>query len=340
LHGQYSYIQDKLHQKHHKREALLLESKSQLISQVIEKGIFGSNGTSCNLSELFQSLGLAYEKGSVRYLDSLVHSTPLDLGNFNIKPDAKKVPLTFIREQGKVLRLLVGSSSKNESLYASSYFLPIVFKGLYPQLAKEDRKTFETHSLHAYWKAIERMNQPFEKSPKDYLHFLNHQGFFISDGDGDMYLQAIYNETDTKIPLDEKTKIYLNSLPEKDTLFKNQHTHISLLKHNGRDTLENLWAAYLIQHEFYTKAAYLIVYNGIRPNLAPEIMEYHMKRGLKKIILQVAQKQIDYKKRQLLIASAYRIGSLLDAHNGRNELAFNPFKDELTDYTKSKEQYL
>lgn len=340
LNDQYAGIQNKLVQKHHKRETQLLESQSQLISKVIEQCVFGLNLTTDTRGELFQSLGLAYENGSVRYLDSSVHSIPFDMGNFNTRPNEMKFPSAFIREHEKVLRLLVGANPKSESLYARSYFLPMVFKGLYSQMAKEDKKTFESHALYAYWKTIERMNQSFEKSPKDYLHFLNHQGLHVSEIDGDMYLHAIYGETDATIPLDQKTKAYLNSLPDKNIVFKNQHTHISLLKRNGRDSLEHLWTGYLIQNEYYKKAAYLIIFKGIRPNLAPEIMEFHMQKGLKKVILEVAQDQNNYKNRKLILASAYTIGSLLGSQKGRNELEFNPFKDELTDYSKFNKQGL
>lgn len=53
---------------------------------------------------------------------------------------------------------------------------------------------------------------------------------------------------------------------------------------HGRDNLRNLWSGYLMERGQYKKAAYLLVMEGVRPNLPLQVLEHHMENGLRKVL--------------------------------------------------------
>lgn len=75
----------------------------------------------------------------------------------------------------------------------------------------------------------------------------------------------------------------------------------------------------------------MIANDEVRPNLAPEILKFHMENGIRKKIA-AANKNVNAKHAWILRRSVYAFRSLLGKSNYHVKEVFNGFRDELTDY--------
>ena len=130
------------------------------------------------------------------------------------------------------------------------------------------------------------------------------------------------------------------SIKNLDTVLNHQSKTISNIMDKGSGELKNLWLSYLIEKELYRKAAFMMVYDKLRPNLDKDIMEYHLGKGLRERLLEVSKQKLNSQQATLLRRSAYAFSSLLGDGRYKEQEVFNGFKDELTDYSKRNGIYL
>lgn len=232
--------------------------------------------------------------------------------------------------------MLAGDEKNQDTdLNATSFFLPLLLPNLYETMNDEYRKRFEIASLQAYLKAAERFHIDYEKSPLDYIKLFNAKGFYIEQKDDKLHLGSIYSKHQVGIPLAPKTQAYLRSIDNLDKVLLQQEKTIESIMKSGRGELGNLWLSYLIERKLYVKAAYVMVHEGLRPNLAAEPMEHHLGNGLRQKILEVSEQRMSHRQAAILRKGVYAFSALLGGNNKEEEM-FNGFKDELTDYGKFK----
>ncbi len=176
------------------------------------------------------------------------------------------------------------------------------------------------------------MHIPFEKSAKDYIRLFNKKGFYFVRRDENLFLHSIYSKFPGGIPLSPKTGTYLSTLKGLDTILNGQRAVLDNITNQGQGHLKNLWVSYLIEKQLYDKAAFMIVNDGVRPNLSQEILKFHMDNGLREKIVVTTNQKVNAKHARFLRSSVYAFSSLLGKSNYREEGVFNGFRDELTDY--------
>ena len=147
---------------------------------------------------------------------------------------------------------------------------------------------------------------------------------------------SIYSKDPAGIPLLTKTQAYLTSIDNLGSVLYEQEKRIESITEKGEGELVNLWLSYLIERKLYGKAAYVMVHEGIRPNLAAEPLEHHLENGLRQKILEVSERKIGNQQAAILRKSVYAFSSLLGGSRYKEEEVFNGFKDELTDFSKFK----
>ncbi|SDN11214.1 relaxase/mobilization nuclease domain-containing protein [Kriegella aquimaris] len=335
---QFNTVKDKLYDTESHKEEKELNAKAELIKKAIGEQLFEAPQQQKVLFELIHSLGTDYDRGILRYTNSYKHQIKLNLGHIPL-PDQIDFYASpgFIKENEKVLDGLLNDRTENEiDLRPSAMFLPLMFPNLYKAMAAPYRQKFEMLSLKSYHKYAERMQVSFEKSPRDYIAFFNAKGFYFERNEEKLCIGSIYSKYAEKVPLSPKTQAYLESSTDLDQVLDKQAETLKDIETSGRDNLKSLWCGHLIERGQYKKAAYLLVLDGVRPNLPLEILEYHMQNGLKETLGIVSQKQVDKKQARLLRQGVYALGNLLGSNSFREEELFNGFKDEFTDFTKYK----
>jgi len=338
LHNQFDGTKDNLYTTESIREERELKSKTNLIEQAINNGLFGTPKQKETLFELLKSLGTKYENGTISYTNSYRYGLKLDLGNI---PIPKKMEFYaskgFIQENEKVLDGLLNNRGEKEiGPSPTAIFVPLMFPKVYDAMVPKYRQRFERLSLKVYHNYAQRMQVSFEKSQTDYIKFFNAKGFYFERMEGRFFISSIYSKYPVSVPLTPKTQSYLESSKDLSKTLENQTTILKDIRTKGRDGLKNLWSTYLIERGQYKKAAYLFVLDGIRPNLPLELLERHMDNGLREALNNVANTQMDRKQAQLLRNGVYALGNLLGNQRPKPEEAFNGFKDELTNYSKYK----
>ena len=331
-----------LHSAEVKKEIEVLNNKVQLIKDVLHNSIFDPLKKDELLFELIQSVGTKYSKGRISFINSNVHHIELELGKMMLPESTTPYVSTgFIKENSKVLEYLLGIKEVDEkSIRANAMFLPMIFPKLYEGMRPDCRKKYEETAIRAYQKTAEKFHSQFEKSPLDYITMLISKGFYFEQIEDKMYIHSIYGKQESAVILSKKTQAYLKCVPNLKIELQNQYEVINKLRSLGNDKLQNLWASYLIERGLYDKAAFLIVYDGIRPNLSSEAIEYHMNNGLKDKILVISKQKIDNQHRKFLRKSVYAFSSLMGNRNTKEEEMFNGFKDELTDYSRYKKVFV
>ena len=174
----------------------------------------------------------------------------------------------------------------------------------------------------------------YEKSPADYIKLFNAKGFYFERKENAIHIGSIYSKSSVTIPLAKKTQSYLNSIKNVDSLLTQQNKIIGQIQDNAQGQLKNLWVTHLVELNLYDKATYMMVYDGVHPNLHHEVMEHHLDEGLREKILEVSNQKINRELAAVLRKSAYAFSSILGGKDFVEEEAFNGFKDELTDYSK------
>ena len=320
------------------KEIRTLESRAGIIKKIVESKVFDSNGNKCIPFHLVQSLGLKYGGGKVSYRNSDAHSVKMPIENFrHPEMDTSYISTGCIGQNEKVLKMLTGEEGyRDNDLNATSFFLPLLLPVLYNAMNDEYRKRFEAAGLKAYIKTAERFHIDYEKSPLDYIRLFNAKGFYVEQKEGKLHMGSIYSKHPAGIPLPTKTQAYLKSMDNLDSVLFEQEKRIESITEKGEGELVNLWLSYLIERKLYGKAAYVMVHEGIRPNLAAEPLEHHLENGLRQKILEVSERKIGNRQAAILRKSVYAFSSLLGGSRYKEEEVFNGFKDELTDFSKFK----
>jgi len=342
IQSEYEQAKHTIYVTESKKEQEVLDQKAVLIEKVLNKGIFDVKSDKGILFELLQSLGVKYVRGHLAYLNSNRHQSPLVLSNFVLPETSNSYVSTgFISQNEKVLHALIDDVPFNKTdINGSSFFLPIIFPKLYGTMSDKNRQTFEELSLRAFRETVEKLHIPFEKSAKDYIRLFNAKGFYFLRKENSLFLHSIYSKFPVGVPLVPKTEKYLFALKGLDTILNGQRAILDKITSQGQGNLKNLWVSYLVEKQLYDKAAFMIVNDGIRPNLPLEILEFHMGNGLRGKIAVAANQKINAKHARLLRRSVYAFSSLLGKSNYHEEAVFNGFKDELTDYGKYKSNFI
>lgn len=325
-----------------KREIKGLEDKVELVKKVLEREVFDCDKNKDVTFNLLQSLGLKYGNGSVSYFNSNQYSLPIDLGRIRLPAyNNSYISTGIINQNQKILEILTDQEkTKDNNLNSTSFFLPLMLPELYDALAKGYRKRFEEQSLKAYLKTAERSHIQFEKSPLDYIKLFNAKGFYFGRKDGKIHISSHYSKFPVSIRLAAKTQAYLNSIKDLEITLGKQNKIIDSIKEDGRGQLENLWVTNMIERGLYGKAVFMLVHEGISPNLSHDVMEYHLENGLRDKILEVSKQKINAQQASVLRKSVYALSSLLGESGYKAREVYNGFKDEMTDYSKYKGIFL
>jgi len=325
-----------------RKEKEVLHQKSILIENVLGRFIFDVKSEKAVVFDLLQSLGVKYVRGNIAYLNSNTHQVPLAISNFVLPETADSYISTgFINQNERVLDALVKDLSVKEAgINGNSFFLPVVFPRLYKAMSDGHRAKFEKLSLKAYQTVAEKQHAPFEKSAKDYIRLFNQKGFYFVRTNKNIFLYSIYSKCHDGIRLHPKTELYVSALKDLDSVLNGQRAILDTITSQGRGHLKNLWVSYLIEKQFYDKAAFMLATDDVLPNLAPEVLKFHMDNGLREKTVAAAHKKVNVRHARLLRRSVYAFSSLLGKSNYHEEEVFNGFRDELTDYGKFRSAYI
>ncbi|MBU2907571.1 relaxase/mobilization nuclease domain-containing protein [Arenibacter algicola] len=325
-----------------KKELKILENRVSIIKKVLEANVFDISGSKSTLFYLLQGLGLKYSNGAISYINSDVHSVKMFLDNYYI-PNENEAYISFgcINQNERVLEMLMEEKrARAADLNATAFFLPMLLPQLYGSMRSDYGKWYEEHSLKAYLHKTERLHWHYEKSAIDYIKLFNAKGFNFKLIGNDISITSIYSKHGVSIPLALKTQAYLKSIKNLDQVLNEQSKTISNILDEGRGQLKNLWLSYLIEKELYGKAAFMMVYDKLRPNLDMDVMEYHFEKGLRERLLQVSKRKLNAQQTTTLRRSAFVFSTFLGNRPYKDEEVFNGFKDEFTDYSKRKGIYL
>ncbi len=331
-------IQQRIHETETRREKEALQGKFDLIGDIVRKGVFDVGTTDGSVRHLFQALGVRYQNNKLLFADSDKYSVPVPLGHLSLPKNMEEHVLDgFVRQNHLMMEMLIKQEADNKSKQtAISFFLPMVFPGLFERMNTDYKQRYESLALGAYLKHAERMHASFEKSSKDYITFFNAKGFYFEKGENGFIVKSIYTGINSSYPIPKRTSLYLSSIPDLGTTLKQQHLVLENLIKTRRNNLKNLWAGHLMELGQYDRVAYMLTDESAYPNLYPEIVRYHMDKGLRKTIQERTTKKSAIQQNRLLRKGVHAIGSLLDKPTGNQEEGYNGFKDELTDYSKRK----
>ena len=335
----YPEVRDELYERETKREEETLKNKFRLIGKVLEKQIFNVGMKEGSVRHLFQSLGVRYHNNKLLFADSDKHSLPARIGKLDFPKNMEEyVSKSFVRQNHLMLEMLTEQNPENRTKpTASAIFLPMVFPWLFERMSNDCKQQFDTIALEVYLKYAEQMQAPFEKSPKDYIAFFNSKGFYFERTEKGFEVKSVYTDNKASHSLSKRTCRYLASIPNLTSVLQEQDKVVNSLVEDGRDNLKNLWASYLTEKGLYGRVAYLATEEKIEPNLHKEIVQHHMENGLQKAIREAVTKKSTMEHNRVLRKGAHATNSLL-ARTGKEEEAYNGFRDELTDWSKNKKR--
>ncbi|MFS4416031.1 relaxase/mobilization nuclease domain-containing protein [Maribacter sp. 2307ULW6-5] len=331
-------VRERLYELESKKEKQTLESKFELIGKILEKDVFDVGTKQGSVRLLFQALGVRYHDNKLSFTLSNKHTVPVPLGHLPFPERMEQyVSAGFVRQNHLILEMLSEQSSENSpKMTASAIFLPMIFPKLYDRMNPDYKKHYESVALGSYVKNAERMHAPFEKSPKDYIALFNAKGFYFVKGEKGFEVKSIYTDNRTSCPLPKRTSQYLSSMPDLNKALKEQQPVINGLVEEGRNNHKNLWAGHLMERGLYDKVAFLLTAEKVYPNLHREMVQHHMDNGLRESMNLASVRQTNIQQNRLLRKGAYAVSSLMGGSGKKTEEVYNGFKDEFTDFTKSK----
>ncbi len=338
LENTFPIVREKLLELETKREKAALQDKFNLIGKVLKNKIFNVGTEQGSVRLLFQALGIKYCYDQLSYTNSDRHTIPVKLGKLPF-PEAMEnyVSSGFVRQNHLMLKMLLdGSSESGTKLTATAMFLPMIFPKLYKRMSPEYRTKYEGLALSAYIKDAERMHAPFEKSAKDYIAFFNAKGFYFIKGEEGLRVKSIYTGNEASHSLPRRTSLYLGSIPDLSNVLQKQKPIIQDLLEEGRSNLKNLWAGHLMERGMYDKVAFMLTAEKVYPNLHREIVQHHMDNGLRESVKMESARHSNIQQNRLLRKGVYAVSSLLGSSSKKAEEVYNGFRDEFTDFTKSK----
>ncbi|WP_169514941.1 relaxase/mobilization nuclease domain-containing protein [Arenibacter latericius] len=338
----YYPFSEKLYTSAINKEKQELQKKADLIQRARDRLFTSTLDQREVLGTLVQSLGVRYDKGVLIYANSKLHQVPVDLGSHLLQTSVKPyMPIGFARENEKLLEgLLHGKSAKEIKPGPTALFLPMVFPKLYNAMAPTFRERFDTLALKVYHRYAERMQAPFEKSPREYIAFFNARGFYFEQQGGKLRVGSMYSKHSVTIALSTKMQDYLQSSPELPSAIAAQPIILNNIIAKGQDNLKSLWMGHLMERGLYKQAAYSYVLEGVLPNLPPELVEHHMENGFKEALAAVATERDRQAQARILQTGYNALDMLMGPTSSQEEETYNGFKDELTDYSKNKGNWL
>ncbi|MCM4169211.1 hypothetical protein KCTC52924_00727 [Arenibacter antarcticus] len=324
------------------KEKQQLQKKADLIQRARDRLFTSTLDQREVLGTLVQSLGVRYDKGVLIYANSKLHQVPIDLGSHLLQTSVNPyMPIGFARENEKLLEgLLHDKSAKEIKPGPTALFLPMVFPKLYNAMAPTFRERFDTLALQAYHRYAERMQAPFEKSPRDYIAFFNARGFYFEQQGGKLRVGSMYSKHSVTVSLSAKMQDYLQSSSEFPSTMATQPLILNHMIAQGQDNLNSLWMGHLMERGLYKQVAYSYVSEGVLPNLPPELVEHHMANGFKEALVAVATQRNRQERASMLRTGWDALDTLIGPATSKEEEASNGFKDELTDYSKKKGNWL
>ncbi len=334
----YYPFSEKLYTSAINKEKQELQKKADLIQRARDQLFTYTLDQREVLGALIQSLGVRYNEGTLTYVNSKLHQVPVDLGGDLLQTSANPTtPPGFARENEKLLEgLLHGKSAKEIKPGPTALFLPMVFPKLYNAMVPIFRERFDTLALQAYHRYAERMQAPFEKSPRDYIAFFNARGFYFEQQDGKLRIGSMYSKHLVTIALSTKMQNYLQSSPELPSAMAAQPIILNNIIAKGQDNLKSLWMGHLMERGLYKQAAYSYVLEGVLPNLPSELVEHHMANGFKEALVAISNERDRQTQARMLQTGYNALETLMGPTTSQEEEAYNGFKDELTDYSKNK----
>ncbi|SHJ55874.1 Relaxase/Mobilisation nuclease domain-containing protein [Arenibacter nanhaiticus] len=337
----YYPFSEKLYTSAMNKEKQELQKKADLIQRARDRLFTSTLDQREVLGALVQSLGARYNEGTLTYANSKLHQVPVDLGSYLLQTSVNPyVPPGFARENEKLLEgLLHGKSAKEIKPGPTALFLPMVFPKLYNAMVPTFRERYDTLALKAYHGYAERMQAPFEKSPRDYIAFFNARGFYFEEQGGKLWVGSLYSKYKVTVALSTKMQDYLLSSPELPSVMARQPVSLNHIIAKGQDNLKSLWMGHLMECGLYKQAAYSYVLDRITPNLPLELVEHHMANGFKEALVTVANERERLAQANTLRAGWNALETLMGPTTSQEEEAYNGFKDELTDYSKYKENW-
>tara|TARA_Y100001001_G_C8006005_1_gene308035 strand:+ start:278 stop:2590 length:2313 start_codon:yes stop_codon:yes gene_type:complete len=338
MENEFPMVRRSMYENETKKEKALLDDKFKLIGNILEKGIFNVGTEQGSIRLLFQALGLKYHDNQLSFTQLNKHTVTVKLGHLPFPKDMGKfVPTGFVRQNHLLLEMLTEQSSENSpKLTAAAMFLPMIFPQLYDRINPDYKKQYESVALGAYVQHAERMHAPFEKSAKDYIALFNAKGFYFVKGEKGIEVKSIYTDNKTSYTPPNRTSQYLSSIPDLATTLQGQQPVIKNLVEEGRNKLENLWTGHLMERGMYDKATYMITAENVRPNLHREVVHHHMDNGLRECIGRAVERKSNIQQNRLFGKGVYTVSSLLGGSGKKTEEVYNGFRDEFTDFTKSK----
>ncbi|WP_026810984.1 relaxase/mobilization nuclease domain-containing protein [Arenibacter latericius] len=338
----YYPFSEKLYTSAINKEKQELQKKADLIQRARDQLFTYAPDQREVLGALVQSLGVRHNEGTLTYANSKLHQVPIDLGNNLLQTSANPyTPPGFADENEKLLEgLLHDKPAKEIKPGPTALFLPMVFPKLYNAMVPTFRERFDTLVLQAYHSYAERMQAPFEKSPKDYIAFFNARGFYFEQHGGKLWVGSMYSKHSVAIALSTKMQDYLQSSPELSSAMATQSIILNNMIVKGQDNLKSLWMGHLMERGLYKQAAYSYVLEGILANLPLELVEHHMANGFKEALVAAATERDRRAQAKTLRAGWNALETLMGPTSSQEEEAYNGFKDELTDYSKYKGNWL
>ncbi len=334
----YYPFSEKLYTSAINKEKQELQKKADLIQRARDQLFIYAPDQREVLGALVQSLGVRYNEGTLTYVNSKLHQVPVDLGGDLLRTSA--IPTTspsFADENEKLLEgLLHDKPAKEIKPGPTALFLPMVFPKLYNAMASTFRERFDTLALQAYHRYAERMQAPFEKSPRDYIAFFNARGFYFEQQGGKLWVGSLYSKYKVTVTLSAKMQDYLQSSPELASAMARQSNILNNIIAKGQDNLKSLWMGHLMDRGLYKQAAYSYVLEGVLPNLPSELVEHHMANGFKEALVAVATERDRRAQARMLQTGWNALDTLMGPTTSQEEEAYNGFRDELTDYSKYK----
>ncbi len=331
-------VKERLFELETKKEKETLESKFKLIGKVLKKGVFDVGIEKGSVRLFFQSLGVKYHDNKLSFPNSNKHTVSVPLGRLPFPEQMEKyVSAGFVRQNHLMLEMLSEQSSENSSkLTTTAMFLPMIFPKLYEKMNPIFKKQFESVALGSYVKNAERMHAPFEKSPEDYIALFNAKGFYFVKEEKGFEVKSIYTDNKTSSPIPKRTCQYLSSMHNLNTTLQEQHKVINGLVEGGRNDLKNLWVGHLMERGMYDKVAFMLISENVYPNLHREMVQHHMDNGLRKRVKMTSGRHSNIQQNKLLRKGVYAVSTLLSSRGKKTDEVYNGFKDEFTDFTKSK----
>lgn len=336
LQREFPSVREKLCRLESGKEKEAFNGKVGLIVDILKSNVFDLSKERGAVHHLFRSLGLEYGNERLTAIGSDSFVFKVALGHIPLpKTMAGFISPGLVRENYRILGQLITKDSRMDmKLGPSAFFLPMAFPKLYGMMDGTYRQKFERMALGAYIKQAERMHAPFEKSPMDYISLFNAKGFYIARTEKGLEMKSVYTNGDVGFPLPKNTIAYLESVPDLDTILREQQNEIKDIIDKGRNNLENLWTGHLMERGLYDRVAHMVIGRGAYPNLHREVIEAHMDNGLRKSMVALSERRSNTRQDRFLRKSIYAMNSLLDKRN-KGE-AFNGFSDELTDWSKYK----